>query len=70
MSKGITISLERLQALASATVHPTPVPITMEMIKVLREETGDGWLKCKAALKISNGDFRGAKRALICGEAD
>ena len=47
---------------ATATPGPDPgrQPITAEMVKKLRDQTGAGMMDCKAALTEAKGDFEEA----------
>jgi len=51
---------------ATATSEPNPErrPITADMVKKLREQTGVGMMECKAALIEANGDFEEANTIL------
>ena len=51
---------------ATSTSDPDPQrrPITADMVKKLRDETGAGMMECKAALTEANGDFEEATTVL------
>ncbi len=40
-------------------------PITANMVKALREETGSTLMDCKRALQDADGDYEAAKRSLL-----
>ena len=40
-------------------------PITAQMVKALRDDTGFGMMECKRALEDADGDYEGAKRLLL-----
>ena len=42
-----------------------PRPITAQMVKMLREETGFHMMICKRALEDAKGDYELAKRLLL-----
>lgn len=41
-------------------LNTPPVEITSEMVKRLREQSGEGMMSCKRALAVSNGDYDAA----------
>jgi elongation factor Ts len=51
---------------ADTTSEPDPIqrPITAEMVKKLRDQTGAGMMECKGALTEANGDFAEANTIL------
>jgi elongation factor Ts len=51
---------------ATATSEPNPErrPVTADMVKKLRDQTGVGMMECKAALTAANGDFEEATTIL------
>jgi elongation factor Ts len=49
---------------AATSSGPDPAPITAEMVKKLRDQTGAGMMECKGALTEANGDFAEANTIL------
>lgn len=43
-----------------------PSCITAELVRALRERSGEGMMACKHALTVHNGDFDGALGHLRC----
>jgi len=43
-----------------------PSCVTAELIRALRERSGEGMMSCKRALERHNGDFDGALEHLRC----
>ena len=53
-----------MTATTSLEPDPGPRPITAEMVKKLRDQTGAGMMECKGALTEANGDFEEANTIL------
>src|ERR1700730_7123687 len=53
-----------MTVVASSQPDPERQPITAEMVKKLRDQTGAGMMECKAALTEANGDFEDANTIL------